>query len=122
MAEGYVVKAVPFVPDMAKLAARVHLAPEQRPELEKMVEQAGAVGVRFLPNGYIAPHRVPHDLSQLQREILHVLSGNGLVLHQEQRVDAVFGVGLGEGALDSVDCGCRWHHNFTAFVAMKVLM
>lgn len=43
MAEGYVVKAVPFVPDMAKLAARVHLAPEQRPELEKMVEQAAAV-------------------------------------------------------------------------------
>ncbi|MGI6210040.1 MAG: ATP-binding protein, partial [Anaerolineae bacterium] len=44
------------------------------PEPE-FVEQAGAVGVRFLPNGYIAPHRVPHDLSQLQREILHVLSG-----------------------------------------------
>jgi len=38
-------------------------------------EQAGSVRVRFLPSGYIAPHRVAHDLTDRQREILHVLSG-----------------------------------------------
>jgi len=38
-------------------------------------EQAGAVWVRFLPAGYIAPHRVAHDLTERQREILHILSG-----------------------------------------------
>jgi len=43
------------------------------PEPE-FVEQAGAVGVRFLPSGYIAPHRVAHDLTPRQREILQILS------------------------------------------------
>ena len=38
-------------------------------------EQAGSVWVRFLPSGYIAPHRVTHDLTGRQRNILHVLSG-----------------------------------------------
>lgn len=37
-------------------------------------EQTNSVWVRFLPSGYIAPHRVTHDLTQRQREILHVLS------------------------------------------------
>ncbi len=37
-------------------------------------EQAGSVWVRFLPSGYIAPHRVAHDLSERQRELLHLLS------------------------------------------------
>jgi len=37
-------------------------------------EQAGSVWVRFLPSGYIAPHRVAHDLTDRQREILHILS------------------------------------------------
>jgi len=37
-------------------------------------EQAGSVWVRFLPSGYIAPHRVAHDLTDRQREILHVLA------------------------------------------------
>ncbi len=37
-------------------------------------EQAGSVWVRFLPSGYIAPHRIAHDLTERQREILHVLS------------------------------------------------
>ncbi len=36
-------------------------------------EQAGAVWVRFLPSGYIAPHRVAHDLTERQREILEVI-------------------------------------------------
>jgi ATP-dependent DNA helicase RecG len=43
------------------------------PEPE-FVEQAGAVGVRFLPSGYIAPHRVAHDLTIRQREILQALA------------------------------------------------
>ncbi len=37
-------------------------------------EQAGSVWVRFLPSGYIAPHRVAHDLTERQRRLLHVLS------------------------------------------------
>ncbi len=45
------------------------------PEPE-FVEQTGAFGVRFLPSGYIAPHRVVHDLSERQRDILHVLAGH----------------------------------------------
>lgn len=43
------------------------------PEPE-FVEQTGAVGVRFLPSGYIAPHRVVHDLTQRQREILQLIA------------------------------------------------
>lgn len=30
--------------------------------------------VRFLPNGYIAPHRIAHNLSDRQRIILQLLS------------------------------------------------
>jgi ATP-dependent DNA helicase RecG len=36
-------------------------------------EEAGSVWVRFLPSGYIAPHRVAHDLTERQREILEVI-------------------------------------------------
>lgn len=43
------------------------------PEPE-FLELAGAVGVRFLPSGYIAPHRVAHDLTTRQRRILQVLA------------------------------------------------
>jgi len=43
------------------------------PEPE-FVEQAGAVGVLFLPAGYIAPHRVSHDLTPRQRDVLVILS------------------------------------------------
>ena len=46
------------------------------PEPE-FVEQAGAVGVLFYPSGYIAPHRVEHDLTTRQREILLFLSRTG---------------------------------------------
>jgi len=42
------------------------------PEPEFM-EESGAFCVRFLPSGYIAPHRVAHDLTERQREILQVL-------------------------------------------------
>ena len=44
------------------------------PEPE-FVEQTGAVGVRFLPSGYVAPHRVTSDLTDRQREVLQVLAG-----------------------------------------------
>lgn len=40
-------------------------------------EQAGSVWVRFLPSGYIAPHRVAHDLTERQREMLHILARHG---------------------------------------------
>ncbi len=50
------------------------------PEPE-FVEQAGAVGVRFIPSGYIAPHRIAHDLTTRQRRVLQVLAS---------RIDAGF--------------------------------
>ncbi|MBI4454932.1 MAG: putative DNA binding domain-containing protein [Acidobacteria bacterium] len=39
------------------------------------VEQSESFGVRFLPSGYIAPHRIAHDLTPRQREILQILAG-----------------------------------------------
>jgi ATP-dependent DNA helicase RecG len=54
------------------------------PEPE-FVEQAGAVGVRFLPSGYIAPHRVAHDLTVRQRRILQALAGRTEVSFGELR-------------------------------------
>lgn len=46
-------------------------------------EQAGSVWVRFLPSGYIAPHRVAHDLTERQREILGVIGrGRRIPLRQ----------------------------------------
>lgn len=38
------------------------------------IEQAGSFVVRFVPRAYVAPHRVSHDLTDRQREILHVLA------------------------------------------------
>ena len=43
------------------------------PEPE-FVEETDGVGVRFIPGGYTPPHRVGHDLTDRQREILHFLS------------------------------------------------
>lgn len=40
------------------------------PEFE---ERAGDVVVRFLPSGYVPPHRIGHDLTKRQRRILHAL-------------------------------------------------
>jgi len=40
------------------------------PEFE---EQAGAVVVRFVPSGYVPPHRVSHDLTERQRRVFHCL-------------------------------------------------
>lgn len=44
------------------------------PEFE---ERAGEVVVRFFPSSYIPPTRVPHDLTELQREILLSLAEHG---------------------------------------------
>ncbi|MFP5205876.1 MAG: ATP-binding protein [Acidobacteriota bacterium] len=43
------------------------------PEPE-FLEVAGAVGVRFLPSGYVAPLRVAHDLTDRQRRILQAIA------------------------------------------------
>ena len=44
-------------------------------------EQANSFVVRFLPSGYIAPHRITHDLTNRQRMILQSLASNkGLTL------------------------------------------
>ncbi|MBX9584010.1 MAG: putative DNA binding domain-containing protein [Gemmataceae bacterium] len=40
------------------------------PEFE---ERAGDVTVRFIPSGYVPPHRIEHDLTDRQRRILHAL-------------------------------------------------
>jgi ATP-dependent DNA helicase RecG len=48
-------------------------------------EQAGAVWVRFLPSGYIAPHRIAHDLTERQREILQVLARSPVLAFRDIR-------------------------------------
>lgn len=48
-------------------------------------EQAGSVWVRFLPSGYIAPHRVAHDLTDRQREILQALARSRHLAFREIR-------------------------------------
>jgi len=40
-------------------------------------EQAGSVVVRFIPSGYVPPHRVEHDLTERQRRLLHALRDGG---------------------------------------------
>ncbi len=45
-------------------------------------EQAGSVWVRFLPSGYIAPHRVAHELTDRQREILQILAFGKMALRE----------------------------------------
>ena len=54
------------------------------PEPE-FIEQAGALGVRFLPSAYIAPHRVGHDLTNRQRRILQSLAARQDVTFGELR-------------------------------------
>jgi ATP-dependent DNA helicase RecG len=52
------------------------------PEPE-FVAEGNAFGVRFLPSGYIAPHRVAHDLTERQREILQIVARNQPVALRE---------------------------------------
>lgn len=54
------------------------------PEPE-FVEEAGAVGVLFFPSGYVPPHRVEHDLTSRQREILLILSRRISIAFREIR-------------------------------------
>ncbi len=54
------------------------------PEPE-FVEEAGAVGVLFFPSGYVPPHRVEHDLTSRQREILLVVSRRMSIAFREIR-------------------------------------
>lgn len=49
------------------------------PEPE-FIEQAGSVGVRFLPHSYVAPHRIEHDLTTRQREILQIVAERPMAL------------------------------------------
>lgn len=56
---------------MAELTQRAGLV---APEIEAGV---GEVIVRFRPTSYVAPQRVGHDLSPLQRQILQALADNG---------------------------------------------
>lgn len=59
---------------MAELTEQAGLAP---PEFES---NAGEMLVRFRPTRYVAPLRVSHDLSPLQRELLEVLAGGWTTL------------------------------------------
>jgi ATP-dependent DNA helicase RecG len=54
-----------------KIVELCQAAGHPEPEFE---ERAGEVVVRFLPSGYIAPHRVSHDLTSRQREVLQILA------------------------------------------------
>ena len=66
-----------------KIVRLVEEAGLARPQFE---ERAGSLVVRFLPTGYLAPTRVDHDLSELQRELLEVLAGSGPASLSEIRV------------------------------------
>jgi len=37
----------------------------------------GIINGYYLPSGYIAPHRVAHDLTERQRELLQILAQHG---------------------------------------------
>jgi ATP-dependent DNA helicase RecG len=56
---------------MVELTEEAGLVP---PEFE---ERGGEIVVRFRPTRYIAPSRVEHDLSDLQRELLHIVGRDG---------------------------------------------
>lgn len=63
-----------------KIVALCVEAGHPEPEFE---ERAGDLVVRFLPSGYVPPHRVDHDLSERQRRILFVL-GSGRKLRARE--------------------------------------
>ena len=48
-------------------------------------EQAGSVWVRFLPSGYIAPHRVAYDLTERQRELLQIIAASSPMAFRDIR-------------------------------------
>jgi ATP-dependent DNA helicase RecG len=55
----------------------VELCPRAGHPEPEFLEVAGAVGVRFLPIGYVALLRVAHDLTERQRQILQAVAGGG---------------------------------------------
>ena len=55
---------------------RISLSRADAPPLESEFQKvAGAVGVRLLPSGYVAPLRVAHDLDEPHRQILQAVDG-----------------------------------------------
>ena len=58
--------------DLYRISLSRAEAPPLEPEFQKV---AGAVGVRFLSSGYVAPLRVVHDLNEPQRQILQAADG-----------------------------------------------
>lgn len=54
-----------------KIVELCRLAGHPEPEF---AQQAGDLVVRFLPSGYVPPHRVSHDLTERQRRLLQILS------------------------------------------------
>ncbi len=57
-----------------KIVELCQAAGHPEPEFE---ERAGEVVVRFIAGDYTPPHRVGHDLSQRQREVLQILADGG---------------------------------------------
>jgi len=53
-----------------------HLLSSLQYSSRNCIEQAGAVGGRFLPSGYIAPYRVGVELTARQRELPHIITNN----------------------------------------------
>lgn len=49
-------------------------------------EQVGDVVVRFIPSGYVPPHRIEHDLSERQRRVLFILRDGKPVRAEEIRM------------------------------------
>jgi len=64
-----------------KMAELVQQAGLPRPEIE---DAGGCVTVRFRPSRYLPPQRVPHDLSERQRQVLALLDANpaGMALRE----------------------------------------
>lgn len=56
---------------IGELTQRAGLVPPE------FLERAGEVVVRFFPGAYVAPTRVSHELTELQREILGLLAEHG---------------------------------------------
>lgn len=63
------------------------LAGHPEPEF---LERGNTVGVRFIPRGYVPPLKVSQELSERQREILHVLATCGAL--PLRRIEAALAV------------------------------
>ena len=79
---------------ITKMVELLERAGLPRPEI---ADAAGALTVTFRPAAYAPPHRVPHDLTRQQREILGALANEG-----PMRLGALASF-LGGGGAGSVD-------------------